>query len=71
MESQNFGVHEITDFRELTSFKISCLTQSKKRLDMAQDPQLKNIVSESILQGEKCITEMQELLNKATNQFLQ
>ncbi|WP_077622288.1 hypothetical protein [Sediminibacillus massiliensis] len=69
MQSENFGIHEITDMRELINFKIACLEQAKTRLDLVDNPVLKGLVEQSVEQDNLSVSQMKDLLGKASLQM--
>ncbi|MTT32394.1 hypothetical protein GMB86_10290 [Terrilactibacillus sp. BCM23-1] len=71
MESNKFGVHEITDMRELVNFKGACLSQAKSRLEKVENPELKLLVQDSIQKGKQSLNQMKELLITASTQLKQ
>jgi uncharacterized NAD-dependent epimerase/dehydratase family protein len=71
MESKGFGVHEVTDMRELINFKGTCLTIAKSRLEKVENPELKALVEQSVQQGKMTVSQMKELLNTAATQMNQ
>lgn len=71
MESQHFGVHEITDMRELINFKAACLVEAKSRLQQAENVELKMIIEQGIRQGTETINEMKTFLSTAATQMKQ
>ncbi|MBM7605047.1 hypothetical protein JOC75_003051 [Metabacillus crassostreae] len=64
MESMKFGVHEVTDMRELINFKGACLIQAKSRLNEVENPELKTLLEQSIQQGQTTVSQMKQQLNK-------
>jgi hypothetical protein len=71
LESSKFGVHEVTDMRELINFKGACLTEAKSRLEKVQNQELKAIIEQSVKQGNNTVDEMKELLSTAVTQMNQ
>ncbi|MFP7479340.1 hypothetical protein [Terribacillus saccharophilus] len=70
MKSNQFGVHEITDLRELSNFKWACLTQLETQLLQVQNPVLKQLLIESAEQDKLTITNMQPFLVSASESFM-
>lgn len=56
------GLHETLDVHELLSFKNLCLTKATTMSVLAQDPQLKAILSEDISTGIQHIQQLQQFL---------
>ncbi|WP_216830646.1 hypothetical protein [Alkalihalobacterium elongatum] len=71
MESSRYGVHEIVDLRELSNFKWACLTQAKTRLELVENPELKQLVEQSIQQGTMTVGKMKDFLSDAQTQMNQ
>jgi hypothetical protein len=71
MESSHFGVHEVTDMRELINFKVACLTEAKSRLEKVENPELKALVEQSVQQGKTTVGQMKDLLSTAATQMNQ
>lgn len=69
MKSDSFGVHEITDIRELINFKWSCLVKAKERMDKVDNSELRELVDESIKSGKTTVNELRGLLISAENDF--
>ncbi|WP_400243692.1 hypothetical protein AB3U99_21015 [Niallia sp. JL1B1071] len=71
MKSQDFGVHEVTDMRELINFKGACLAQSKARLEKVENEELKQLIEKSVELGTTSLNQMKNLLSKASTQIIQ
>ncbi|MGO5012145.1 hypothetical protein ACTQ5K_09800 [Niallia sp. Sow4_A1] len=71
MKSQEFGVHEVTDMREIINFKGSCLAQSKERLEKVENEELKLLIEKSAQLGTTSLNQMKNLLSKASTQITQ
>lgn len=71
MKSQHFGVHEITDMREIINFKAACLVEAKSRLQQVENVKLKMIIEQGIRQGTETINEMKTFLSTAATQIEQ
>ncbi|GAE24387.1 hypothetical protein JCM9140_305 [Halalkalibacter wakoensis JCM 9140] len=71
MESTQYGIHEITDMRELINFKWACLIQSQARLEQVENPDLKMIIEHSITQGTTTVSQMKDILSRAATQMNQ
>ncbi|PKG22662.1 hypothetical protein [Niallia nealsonii] len=69
MQSSQFGVHEITDLREIINFKVACLAEAKSRLQKVGSADLKAIVEQSVQLGTNAVGEMKALLSKAATQM--
>lgn len=69
MQSNQFGVHEIVDMRELLNFKVACLSQSKERLEKVENPELKQLVEQSVKQGKLSLNGMKDILTSASTQI--
>ncbi|WP_088105466.1 hypothetical protein [Halalkalibacter urbisdiaboli] len=71
MESNQYGVHEVTDLRELINFKGTCLAQDKTRLKTVENSELKALVEQSMKLGQTSVTQMKDILSKAMTQMNQ
>ncbi|MFC7061509.1 hypothetical protein [Halobacillus seohaensis] len=71
MKIEKFGIHEVVDLRELINFKAACLVQSKNRLEKVENLELKELVDQSVLQGNRTVRQMKELLTSASTQMNQ
>ncbi|WP_019416265.1 hypothetical protein [Paenisporosarcina sp. TG20] len=71
MESQKFGVHEVTDMRELINFKVACLSEAKSRLGKVENPELKKLVETSVELGTHTVNNMKAILSTAITQMKQ
>ncbi|WP_112181973.1 MULTISPECIES: hypothetical protein [Paraliobacillus] len=71
MKSSNFGIHEIVDLRELINFKVGCLSQSKSRMKIVENIELKTLVEQSVKQGHTAVNQMKDLLTSASTQINQ
>ena len=69
MQSSQFGVHEVTDMREMINFKVACLAETKTRLQTVENPELKALVEQSITQGTNTIKQMRTLISSAKTQI--
>ncbi|MBU8907893.1 hypothetical protein [Desertibacillus haloalkaliphilus] len=69
MEANQFGIHEITDLRELINFKAACLSEAKSRLNQVENQQLKSLVEQSVKQGTATVTEMQSILKSTVTKM--
>ena len=58
------GLHETLDLHELLTFKNLCLTKASTMSVLVQDPELKTIMSEDVVNGTKHIQQLQEFLTK-------
>jgi similar to spore coat protein len=58
------GLHETLDLHELLTFKNLCLTKAATMSVLVQDPELKAIMSEDVVNGTKHIQQLQEFLTK-------
>jgi similar to spore coat protein len=58
------GLHETLDLHELLSFKNLCLTKATTMSILAQDEELKAIMSEDVANGIKHIQQLQKFLTK-------
>jgi similar to spore coat protein len=56
------GLHETLDVHELLSFKNLCLTKATTMSVLAQDAQLKAILSEDVTAGIQHIQQLQQFL---------
>jgi len=56
------GLHETLDLHELLSFKNLCLTKATTMSVLAQDVELKAILSEDVSQGIQHIKQLQQFL---------
>lgn len=62
------GLHETLDLHELLSFKNLCLTKATMMSGLAQDEELKSILSEDVTIGSKHIEVLQQFLtNRGEN----
>jgi hypothetical protein len=71
VESSHFGVHEVTDMRELINFQIACLTEARSRLEKVDNLELKAIIEQSVKQGTETVSGMQAILSTAVTQMNQ
>ncbi|WP_078551518.1 hypothetical protein [Bacillus alkalicellulosilyticus] len=71
MKSSQYGVHEITDMRELINFKIACLTEAKDRLEKVENLELKALVQHNIATSTVAIGQMRDILSTASTQMEQ
>ena len=71
MQSSQYGVHEVTDMREMINFKVACLAEAKTRLQTVENPELKALVEQSITQGTNTIKQMRTFLSSAKTQMTQ
>ena len=71
MKSKGFGVHEVTDLRELINFKGACLSQAKGRVGKVENQELKILVEKSVELGTNSIRQMKSILSKASTQIIQ
>jgi len=71
MRSSQFGVHEVTDMREMINFKIACLAEAKTRVQTVENPELKTLVEQSMTQGTNTIKQMRTFLGTAVTQMEQ
>jgi len=63
------GLHETLDLHELLSFKNLCLTKATTMSVLAQDPELKAIMSEDVATGTQHIQQLQQFLtNREENE---
>jgi len=69
MRSTEYGVHEITDMRELINFKVACLTEAKSRLGKVENLELKKLVELNISQGRQTVSHMKGILSTASKQL--
>jgi similar to spore coat protein len=58
------GLHETLDLHELLTFKNLCLTKATTMSVLAQDPELKAILSEDVVTGTQHIQQIQQFLTK-------
>jgi similar to spore coat protein len=58
------GLHETLDLHELLTFKNLCLTKATAMSVFVQDPELKAIMSEDVVNGIKHIQQLQKFLTK-------
>jgi similar to spore coat protein len=58
------GLHETLDLHELLTFKNLCLTKATTMSVLAQDPELKAILSEDVVNGTQHIHQLQKFLTK-------
>ncbi|MBB6452693.1 hypothetical protein HNQ94_001139 [Salirhabdus euzebyi] len=65
MHSAKFGVHEISDVRELLAFKTTCLSLDKERVEKVQNPELRLLIEQSMDHGKKSVIGMKDLLSSA------
>jgi similar to spore coat protein len=56
------GLHETLDLHELLTFKNLCLTKATTMSVLAQDPELKAILSEDAASGTQHIQQLQKFL---------
>jgi similar to spore coat protein len=56
------GLHETLDLHELLTFKNLCLTKATTMSVLAQDPELKAILSEDAASGTQHILQLQKFL---------
>ncbi|MFP5110623.1 hypothetical protein ACSU6B_28545 [Neobacillus sp. C211] len=56
------GLHETLDLHELLSFKNLCLTKATTMSVLAQDEELKAILSEDVTTGTQHIQQLQQFL---------
>jgi hypothetical protein len=70
MKSNQFGVHEITDLRELSNFKWACLTQTQAQLQQVENNNLKQLLQASAEQDKLTIKHMQPFLESASQSFM-
>lgn len=56
------GLHETLDLHELLSFKNLCLTKATTMSVLAQDAELKAILSEDVASGIQHIQQLQQFL---------
>jgi similar to spore coat protein len=56
------GLHETLDVHELLSFKNLCLTKATTMSVLAQDPELKTILSADVTTGSQHIRQLQQFL---------
>lgn len=71
MQSSQFGIHEVTDMREMINFKVACLAEAKTRLQTVENTELKALVEQSITQGTNTIKQMRTFLGTAVTQMEQ
>jgi similar to spore coat protein len=63
------GLHETLDLHELLTFKNLCLTKATTMSVLAQDPELKAILSEDAATGTQHIQQLQKFLtDRSDNQ---
>ncbi|PLR89790.1 DUF892 family protein [Bacillus sp. T33-2] len=56
------GVHETLEIHELMMFKNLCLTKSSAMSGLAQDDELKNLLSQDINKTTEQITRLQQFI---------
>lgn len=71
MNSTIFGVHEITDMRELCNFKVACLSKAKSRVNTVKNPDIKALVEQSIKEGTQSVSQMKTMLESAVSDIHQ
>jgi similar to spore coat protein len=57
------GVHETLEVHELLTFKNLCLTKSTAMSGLAQDQELKDILSQTVTNDKQAIQELQGFLS--------
>ncbi len=63
------GLHETLEVHELLTFKNLCLTKSTTMGPLAQDEELKTILSNDVSAGQQQIQHLQQFLtNRGANQ---
>jgi similar to spore coat protein len=63
------GLHETLEVHELLTFKNLCLTKSTTMGPLAQDEELKTILSNDVSAGQQQIQQLQQVLtNREANQ---
>ncbi|MCG0276709.1 MAG: hypothetical protein L5655_11270 [Thermosediminibacteraceae bacterium] len=58
--NQNLAAHEALELHELLSLKTLCMQKEISYLDMAQDPDLKDLIKTNLIEGREMITELQK-----------
>jgi similar to spore coat protein len=62
------GLHETVDVHELLTFKSICLTKSTTMSALAQDEDLKAILTNDMIAGQQQVKELQQLLTNREEQ---
>jgi similar to spore coat protein len=62
------GLHETLDLHELLTFKNLCLTKAATMSVLAQNPELKAILSEDAVIGTQHIQQLQKFLTDRSDQ---
>ncbi|MDF2647143.1 MAG: hypothetical protein K0Q73_2948 [Paenibacillus sp.] len=65
MNQTNLAPHETLDMHELLTAKTACLSETKARLQLVQDPALKTLIQQDIQQTTNSIKQMQTILTSA------
>ncbi|MFP5112948.1 hypothetical protein ACSU64_11275 [Bacillaceae bacterium C204] len=63
-----FGLHETLDLHELLSIKNLCLTKSTTMSVLAQDEELRAILSDDVTNGIRHIQQLQQFLTNRREQ---
>lgn len=71
MKSSIYGIHEITDMRELCNFKVACLSKAKSRVNTVKNPEILALIEQSITEGTKSVSQMKTMLEAAVSDIQQ
>jgi similar to spore coat protein len=67
MAQQGLAIHETLELHELLTAKTVCLTESKAREKLVQDPQLKTLINQDIQNSTQAVKGIQGLLSTVAN----
>ncbi|WP_041423812.1 hypothetical protein [Thermosediminibacter oceani] len=59
---QNLAAHEALELHEVLSLKTLYMQKEIAYLDMAQDPDLKDLIKTGLIEGRQMITELQQAI---------
>ncbi|TYP48173.1 spore coat protein [Thermosediminibacter litoriperuensis] len=58
----NLAAHEALEVHEILSLKTLCMQKEISYLDMAKDPDLKDLIKTSLIESRQMITELQQTI---------